>query len=107
MPIFHASQESSKLTYLPLILANPRLQPTHYWLELPDPPTKKLNFTLEVIPLSIGKFRLRCILAQAAEQLKTMGVKDKDIEDIQSIFTETNLYLLIITVVVAAFHVSV
>ncbi|KAM7540711.1 hypothetical protein Aperf_G00000034061 [Anoplocephala perfoliata] len=104
MPIFHASQEKSKLTYLPLILINPHLQPTYYWSELPDPPTKKLNFTFEVVPLSIGKFRMRCILAQAAEQLKTMGVKSKDIEDIQSIFTETNLHLLVVTIVVAAFH---
>nr|CDS33386.1 cleft lip and palate transmembrane protein [Hymenolepis microstoma] len=103
-PIFHAFKKKSSLIYSPLIYANPQLQPTFYWTELPKEPTEKLNFTLEVVPLSIGKFRLRCILAQAAEQLKSMGVKDKDIEDIQGIFTETNLYLLITTIVVSAFH---
>lgn len=73
-PTFHAIQEKSKLTYLPLFYANPQLQPTFYWTELPEEPTEKLNFTLEFVPLSIGKFRLRCILAQAAEQLKSMGL---------------------------------
>ncbi|VDO07411.1 unnamed protein product [Rodentolepis nana] len=104
LPIFHAFKEKSDLIYFPLVYANPQLQPTFYWKELPEEPSEKLNFTLEVVPLSIGKFRLRCILAQAAEQLKSMGVKDKDIEDIQGLFTETNLYLLVTTIVVSAFH---
>ncbi|KAL5965852.1 Cleft lip and palate transmembrane protein 1-like protein [Taenia solium] len=104
MPYFYVFQRKSELLYLPLFFIDPQLQPTYYWLELPEIPTKRLNFTIEVIPLSIGKFRLRCMLAQAAEQLKVMGIRDKDIEDIQGIFTETNLYLLLTTVVVSAFH---
>ncbi|KAL5111431.1 Cleft lip and palate transmembrane protein 1-like protein [Taenia crassiceps] len=104
MPHFHVFRKTSELFYLPLFLIDPQLQPAYYWLELPENSTKRLNFTVEVIPLSIGKFRLRCMLAHASEQLKVMGIKDKDIEDVQSIFTETNLYLLLTTVVVAAFH---
>ncbi|CDS40770.1 cleft lip and palate transmembrane protein [Echinococcus multilocularis] len=104
MPYFHVFRKKSELLYLPLFLIDPQLQPTYYWLELPENPTKSLNFTIEVIPLSIGRFRLRCMLAQAAKQLKVMGIKDKDIDDIQGIFTETNLYLLLTTVVVSVFH---
>uniref|UniRef100_A0A0R3WWA3 Lipid scramblase CLPTM1L n=1 Tax=Hydatigena taeniaeformis TaxID=6205 RepID=A0A0R3WWA3_HYDTA len=104
MPHFHVVQRKSELVYLPLFFIDPQLQPTYYWMELPGVPTERLNFTIEVIPLSIGRFRLRCMLAQAVEQLKVMGIKDKDLEDLQGIFTETNLYLLLTTVVVSAFH---
>ena len=71
---FSVTKDKSKLVYLPLLHMDPQLQPTYYWVELPEIPTDKLNFTVEVIPLSIGKFRLRCMLAEAAELLKARGL---------------------------------
>lgn len=73
-PLFNVFRKNNRLVYTPLIHVDPRLQPTYFWTTLPEAPVKKMNFTIEVIPLSIGKFRLRCMLAQAAEQLKHMGM---------------------------------
>lgn len=37
--------------------------------------------------------------------LKTMGFSDKDLDDIKGIFEDTNMYLLLVTVIVASAHV--
>uniref|UniRef100_A0A5K3F7J5 Lipid scramblase CLPTM1L n=1 Tax=Mesocestoides corti TaxID=53468 RepID=A0A5K3F7J5_MESCO len=107
LPHFRVTYDRSSFVYPPLIHVNPQLQPASDWVELPDIPPGELNFTVQFMPLSIGKFRLRCMLEQTAEYLKNMGIKDKDVEDIRGIFTDTNLYLLLATVVVSILHVTV
>ncbi|VDD75233.1 unnamed protein product [Mesocestoides corti] len=104
LPHFRVTYDRSSFVYPPLIHVNPQLQPASDWVELPDIPPGELNFTVQFMPLSIGKFRLRCMLEQTAEYLKNMGIKDKDVEDIRGIFTDTNLYLLLATVVVSILH---
>lgn len=39
--------------------------------------------------------------------LKTMGFSDKDLDDIKGIFEDTNMYLLLVTVIVASAHVCI
>lgn len=39
--------------------------------------------------------------------LRSMGFSDKDLDDIKGIFEDTNMYLLLITVIVASTHVCI
>nr|VZI47743.1 unnamed protein product [Spirometra erinaceieuropaei] len=59
---------------------------------------------VRVQPLSVGKLRLRCMLEQTSESLQSLGFKEKDVEDVRSLFTDTNIYLLMTTVIVSVLH---
>jgi len=87
LPIFYTDELSMRETHLK---------------ELQDSNT--INITLSYKPISIGKLRLFLILKQSLEMLKDMGFKDKDVDEIKAIFSETNLYFLGLTFFVSIFH---
>ncbi|CAH8560808.1 unnamed protein product [Heterobilharzia americana] len=67
-------QLSSK-GYLPVIYVNPTFQTSDDWFELKQSPGNHwFEMTLSVEPLSIGRFRLRCMLETMADQLRSYGM---------------------------------
>ena len=57
-------------------------------------------------PLSVGKLRLFKQLEISIESFKELGINDDQLKEVISLFTETNLYLLMLTFFVSVFHVS-
>lgn len=55
-------------------------------------------------PISIGKLRLMLHVETALQSILTLGFTEKDVDEMKGIFADTNLYLLCVTVSVAALH---
>ncbi|XP_069672324.1 lipid scramblase CLPTM1L [Periplaneta americana] len=55
-------------------------------------------------PISIGKLRLMLHVETALRSILSLGFTEKDVDEMKGIFADTNLYLLCITVSVAALH---
>lgn len=57
-------------------------------------------------PISIGKLRFIVIIEISLKSISNLGFTEYDIDDVKGIFFDTNLYLLLLTVFVTSFHVS-
>lgn len=68
--------------------------------------TTKLPVTFTYTPISIGKLRLILHVEHAMKALKQFGFTNKDLDEVKGIFSETNLYLLCGTMLIASVHVS-
>lgn len=66
----------------------------------------QMNITVAYTPTSVGKLRLSLQFKAVLLRMKSLGFTDKDIDEIKSIFADTNLYLLGGTIFIAALHVS-
>ncbi|CAD5110959.1 DgyrCDS313 [Dimorphilus gyrociliatus] len=65
---------------------------------------KTMPLTIHYSPISLGKMRLFVTMQQSIEQLHTWGFSEKDGDEIKGIFVDTDFYLLMLTFMVAAFH---
>ncbi|KAK9508012.1 hypothetical protein O3M35_007763 [Rhynocoris fuscipes] len=59
---------------------------------------------LKYKPMHIGNLRLMMHAETAIKSLKTYGITDKDVDQLKSIFSDTNIYLLVVTLCVSAIH---
>ncbi|XP_049781476.1 cleft lip and palate transmembrane protein 1-like protein [Schistocerca cancellata] len=60
--------------------------------------------TLAYAPVSTGKLRVMQHIETALRSLMSFGFNEKDVDEVKGIFADTNMYLLCITVFVAAVH---
>ncbi|KAK2191460.1 hypothetical protein NP493_53g18005 [Ridgeia piscesae] len=65
---------------------------------------KEMPLTIRYYPISIGKLRLWSQMQQSLKLLQQFGFTEKDTDEVKGIFSDTNLYLLMMTFMVAAFH---
>ncbi|PNF24787.1 Cleft lip and palate transmembrane protein 1-like protein [Cryptotermes secundus] len=94
---------TSKMEYLPVVqynFLNNRLRDLIHVTS---------NHTYEDImllysPIGIGKLRLMLQVETALQSILALGFTEKDVDEMKGIFAETNLYLLCVTVSVAALH---
>ncbi|KAK0097721.1 hypothetical protein PV326_014249 [Microctonus aethiopoides] len=63
-----------------------------------------MNVTIVYTPVSIGYLRLIYQVKASMEAMKTLGFSDNDIDDAKGIFADTNIYLLISTILIASMH---
>ncbi|KAK6035369.1 cleft lip and palate transmembrane protein 1 [Cooperia oncophora] len=63
-----------------------------------------MNVTVKYLPVPLGKVRFHTMISTSLKQLTQMGFTQKDLEDVKSIFADTSLYLLGLTVFVSSVH---
>ncbi|OQV13273.1 Cleft lip and palate transmembrane protein 1-like protein [Hypsibius exemplaris] len=95
------SEKSGSMTYFPLVYIDSLSAKKEEYTPVRD---SKLNLTVEYSPMSVGKIRLISMIGASMEQLKAFGLKESDLEDVVAIFTETNFYILTLTIVVTVLH---
>ncbi|XP_041454540.1 cleft lip and palate transmembrane protein 1-like protein [Lytechinus variegatus] len=66
---------------------------------------KEMPLTIEYSPISIGQLRLFGSLEEGMSTMYQLGFTEKDTEEVKSIFTDTNLVLLMATIFVSFFHI--
>ena len=65
------------------------------------------NLTVALSPISVGGLRFYKQIEASIESMKELGFSDSQLNEITSLFTDTNLYLVLLTFAVSMFHVSV
>ncbi|GAV01690.1 hypothetical protein RvY_12363 [Ramazzottius varieornatus] len=96
------SDASGAVAYQPLVFIDHLSGKRDEYVPLKD--KKQLNLTIDYSPMSVGKIRLISMIGASMEQMKTFGLKEADLEDVISIFTETNFYILTLTICVTVLH---
>lgn len=64
-----------------------------------------LPLTFHYKPISVGKLRLILHVEHALQAMKGFGFTKKDIDEVKGIFSDSNLYLLCGTLLIASVHV--
>ncbi|KAI6183756.1 Ribonuclease [Aphelenchoides bicaudatus] len=101
--IYLVNEGSSRSSYLPFMdLDDMRIREKDLVEIKRD--TEALNLTISYLPISWGRFRLSATMKLTFSQFMSLGFSNKDIDDMKSIFAETNFYFLALTVVVATVH---
>ncbi|KAK3855990.1 hypothetical protein Pcinc_037642 [Petrolisthes cinctipes] len=88
LPILHVDSLSARLRDLVLVSSD----------------TLTANLTLVYSPVSYGKLRLWLQFEGALKPISELGFSPKDVDEIKGIFSDTNLYFLFITFLIAALH---
>lgn len=70
-----------------------------------DRNTTTFTFKFHFRPMGIGRLRLMLMIEHACKMMYQMGFTKNDVEEIKSMFSDTNVYLLLITILVAGVHV--
>lgn len=65
---------------------------------------KEMPLAIIYTPISYGKLRLWANMKESLKMLTKLGFTDKDMDEVKGLFVDTNLYLLLLTFLVAAFH---
>ena len=68
--------------------------------------TRQVSIIFENQPMSFGRFRFYKQIEASLFEMKSMGFSDAQLKEITSIFTDNNVHLILVTFVVAMFHVS-
>lgn len=63
-----------------------------------------MSLTVFYNPITVGRMRLMVTVEQAMKGMLKLGFAEKDTDEVKSIFFDTNIYLLLVTCLVSAFH---
>lgn len=66
--------------------------------------TDTLPLTITYGPISVGKLRMWVNMMESVKMLHNLGFTEKDTDEIKGIFADNSFYILMMTFVVAAFH---
>ncbi|XP_037939110.1 cleft lip and palate transmembrane protein 1-like protein [Teleopsis dalmanni] len=66
--------------------------------------TTEFALTFHFKPIGIGKLRLLLIFEHAMNMMQSIGLSKSDIDDVKNMFSDTNMYLLCSTMLVASIH---
>lgn len=93
--------DKNSMTYKPVVYIDQLSLTRRYDKPLTTTP---VNLTISYAPISIGKLRIWMQFEEAVQNLKDLGFGEDDVDEIKSIFTDTNMYFLTLTFFVTIFH---
>ncbi|PAV61682.1 hypothetical protein WR25_04322 [Diploscapter pachys] len=94
-------EDSSK--YMPFIMIDTLSMRSKDLVELKST-TEQIELSIHYRPVSMAKYLLLAHMGVACSQVKQMGFGEKDVDQIKSLFVDTNVYLIGATFVVSALH---
>ncbi|XP_038076311.1 cleft lip and palate transmembrane protein 1-like protein [Patiria miniata] len=89
--------------YLPILFINNLVHKSKQ-LKPINASTVEMPLRILYSPISIGWLRLYSTLEQSVKMMQGLGFGEKDTEEVLSLFTDSGLYLLALTVVISMFH---
>jgi len=69
-----------------------------------DKEKKEVELLVRYRPIGIGKMRLMVNMERSLMGFQEMGFQEKDVDDIKGLIVDTEMYLLLMTFTVSAFH---
>lgn len=99
----HALRLDSRGRYLPILHVDTLSARLRDLVEVTHTLTST-NLTLKYAPISYGKLRLWMQFEGALRPMASLGFSARDLDDVKGIFSDTSLYFLFVTFLVAALH---
>lgn len=96
-------RQDKKEGYLPIMFVDEMSMRSKHLYELADF-QKSVNLTINYEPTSVAKLLLLTSTARSTHQLMKHGFKDKDVDELRGLFTETSIVLLMVTFFVSTLH---
>uniref|UniRef100_A0A182SUB3 Lipid scramblase CLPTM1L n=1 Tax=Anopheles maculatus TaxID=74869 RepID=A0A182SUB3_9DIPT len=72
-----------------------------------DPNVAEASVTVHYAPSSVGKIKMLAQIERAMSDLTRLGFSEKDIDEVKSIFSDTNVYLLCGTIIISSVHLLI
>uniref|UniRef100_A0A182M4B2 Lipid scramblase CLPTM1L n=1 Tax=Anopheles culicifacies TaxID=139723 RepID=A0A182M4B2_9DIPT len=72
-----------------------------------DPKATEATITMHYAPSSVGKIKMLAQIERAMSDLTRLGFSEKDIDEVKSIFSDTNVYLLCGTIIISSVHLLI
>uniref|UniRef100_A0AAG5CRT4 Lipid scramblase CLPTM1L n=1 Tax=Anopheles atroparvus TaxID=41427 RepID=A0AAG5CRT4_ANOAO len=72
-----------------------------------EPTTAEATITIHYAPSSVGKIKMLAQIERAMSDLTKLGFSEKDIDEVKSIFSDTNVYLLCGTIIISSVHLLI
>ncbi|GAB1601993.1 cleft lip and palate transmembrane protein 1-like protein [Argonauta hians] len=73
-------------------------------LQIINSSTRVMSLSINYAPISLGKLRLWSSMMESMKSMKALGLKEKDIDELKGVFTDTSLTLLLLTFAVSSLH---
>ena len=102
--IFNFNRIIGKNEYLPVAHINKLIIKDEDYNVL-NKDTNQVNLTIEHVPVSVGKLRLFKQFESSLDSMREMGFNEKQFDELISLFTDTNVYLILLTFFVSFLHV--
>uniref|UniRef100_A0A8R1IEU3 Lipid scramblase CLPTM1L n=1 Tax=Caenorhabditis japonica TaxID=281687 RepID=A0A8R1IEU3_CAEJA len=96
-------RQQSNEGYLPIMFIDEMSMRSKHLVELADA-NSAVNMTINYEPTSVAKLLLLTSTARSTKQLMQHGFKDKDVDELRGLFTETSIVLLFVTFFVSTLH---
>uniref|UniRef100_A0A1I7V148 Lipid scramblase CLPTM1L n=1 Tax=Caenorhabditis tropicalis TaxID=1561998 RepID=A0A1I7V148_9PELO len=97
-------RDSAQESYLPIMFIDEMSMRSKHLEEISSDSQATVNLTVSYEPTSVAKLLLLTSTARSTHQLMRHGFKDKDIDELRGLFTETSILLLMITFFVSTLH---
>uniref|UniRef100_A0A182JZM6 Lipid scramblase CLPTM1L n=1 Tax=Anopheles christyi TaxID=43041 RepID=A0A182JZM6_9DIPT len=72
-----------------------------------EPKATEAIVTIHYAPSSVGKIKMLAQIERAMSDLTKLGFSEKDIDEVKSIFSDTNVYLLCGTIIISSVHLLI
>uniref|UniRef100_A0A8W7PMT1 Lipid scramblase CLPTM1L n=1 Tax=Anopheles coluzzii TaxID=1518534 RepID=A0A8W7PMT1_ANOCL len=72
-----------------------------------EPKATEATVTIHYAPSSVGKIKMLAQIERAMSDLTKLGFSEKDIDEVKSIFSDTNVYLLCGTIIISSVHLLI
>uniref|UniRef100_A0A182PGZ4 Lipid scramblase CLPTM1L n=1 Tax=Anopheles epiroticus TaxID=199890 RepID=A0A182PGZ4_9DIPT len=72
-----------------------------------EPKATEAMVTVHYAPSSVGKIKMLAQIERAMSDLTKLGFSEKDIDEVKSIFSDTNVYLLCGTIIISSVHLLI
>ncbi|KAK3551383.1 hypothetical protein QTP70_016637 [Hemibagrus guttatus] len=105
MKIVEDGKKDKKKIYLPLLLVDEMRSRLKDLIEI-NSTTKAVPLTLSYDTITLRKFRMWIHIQAVIYSLKHFGFSEQRLDEIKAMFVETGLHILVLSILVPAFHLS-
>ncbi|XP_076844545.1 lipid scramblase CLPTM1L-like isoform X2 [Brachyhypopomus gauderio] len=105
MKIVEDGKKDKKKIYLPLLLIDEMQSRIKDFTEI-NITTKAVPLTMSYDTITLRKFRIWIHIQAVIYSLKHFGFSEKNIDEIKAMFVESGVHVLVLSVLVPAFHLS-
>ncbi|XP_060725225.1 lipid scramblase CLPTM1L-like isoform X1 [Tachysurus vachellii] len=105
MKIVEDGKKDKKKIYLPLLLVDEMRSRLKDLIEI-NSTTKAVPLTVSYDTITLRKFRMWIHIQAVIYSLKHFGFSEQRLDEIKGMFVETGLHMLVLSILVPAFHLS-